>query len=79
MHTQGSFNDTKNSSIGCIIPNFPLPEGEYYINVRARSQKMGVLDDVEYAAKLYVVGGDFYGTGKIPGITKGVLVNHYWD
>jgi len=79
LHTEEKYHRTANrNTTECIIQKFPLPEGEYFINIRARSQNLGVLDDIEYATKLNVVGGDFYGTGKIPEITKGVLVNHFW-
>jgi lipopolysaccharide transport system ATP-binding protein len=80
LHTEEKYHRTANKTAAeCIIQNFPLPEGEYFINIRARSQNLGILDDIEYATKLHVVGGDFYGTGKIPEITKGVLVNHFWE
>ncbi|MEP6846588.1 MAG: ABC transporter ATP-binding protein, partial [Panacibacter sp.] len=61
----------------CSIPRLPLFGGTYYINIYIKSLE-GVLDDVEFARELHVVDGDFFGTGKIPGIRKGMFVMHNW-
>lgn len=64
--------------ITCAIPRLPLFGGTYYINIYVQSQE-GVLDDFEFARELHIVDGDFFGTGKIPGIRKGMFVDHNWQ
>ncbi|MEM6532636.1 MAG: ABC transporter ATP-binding protein [Myxococcota bacterium] len=49
----------------CRIPRLPLPSGTYRIGVRL-SEGYDTLDRIDDAAKLDVVGGDFYGTGQTP-------------
>ncbi len=60
------------------IPHFPLSEGTYYINLWCDIN--GVLADwVREAGLVTVVGGDFFGTGRvIPESHGGVLVKHAW-
>lgn len=66
------------SYIECIVPKFPLFEGEYKVNLLCYSKSVGILDEVEDVLKFEVIDGDFFGTGKIPTIKKGLLVEHYW-
>jgi lipopolysaccharide transport system ATP-binding protein len=66
--------------IDFIIPELPLSNSTYYLT--SFIQTNGVVQDwVERAAKISVVDGDFYGTGRNyhPG-WEGlvVLVKHYW-
>lgn len=63
----------------CSIPRFPLFGGDYTINVQLYSRETGLLDEVETATVLSVIDGDFFGTGKIPVIRKGILVAHNWS
>lgn len=69
----------KNGTVNCIIPKLPLFGGVYYINIRIFSREAGLMDDVEFAKELTVVDGDFFNTGKIPGVKKGILVMHEWS
>jgi lipopolysaccharide transport system ATP-binding protein len=66
-------------NVSCMIPKFPLFSGTYYINTLCYSKTLGVLDEIEHAIKLEVEDGDFFGTGKLPTIKKGIIVNHTWS
>jgi lipopolysaccharide transport system ATP-binding protein len=61
----------------CEIPNFTLIPGEY--RIQATLSIGGVIvDRVEDAASLTVIGSDFYGTGRMP--TEGTCVlEQTWD
>lgn len=61
------------------IPQFPLPEGNYNINLWCEVN--GILADwVKEASTITVVGGDFFQTGKTtPQKHGGVLVKHTWQ
>lgn len=65
--------------VTCTIDRLPLFGGTYYVNIQIYSLENGIHDEVEFARELTVVDGDFFGTGKIPGVRKGVLINHTWD
>lgn len=59
------------------IAKFPLPEGEYYLNI-----ELAWKEDRRYipkACKIYVENGDFYGTGILSSWKKGVLVEYNWS
>jgi len=66
------------SYIECVIPKVPLFEGLYKLNLLCYSKSVGVLDEIEDVIEFEVVDGDYFGTGKIPNIKKGLLVDHYW-
>ncbi|CAN5310066.1 ABC transporter ATP-binding protein [soil metagenome] len=68
----------KSGSVICSIPRLPLFGGTYYINVQIFSRQEGLVDDVDFARELTVVDGDFFGTGRIPGVRKGMFVTHSW-
>ncbi len=64
--------------ITCVIPNLPLPPGEYSLTIWSKSSR-DFLDKVENAAMLTVQDGDFFGSGKLPySGFRGVLVPHVW-
>ena len=65
--------------VTCTIDKLPLFGGTYYVNIQIYSLENGIHDEVELAKELSVIDGDFFGTGKIPGIRKGILINHTWD
>jgi len=65
--------------VTCTIDRLPLFGGTYYANIQIYSLENGIHDEVEFAKELSVVDGDFFGTGKIPGIRKGILISHSWD
>jgi lipopolysaccharide transport system ATP-binding protein len=79
-HTNGTIDIIeKSGSIICSIPRLPLFGGAYYINVQIFSREQGLLDEVESAKEFSVVDGDFFGTGRIPVVKKGMLIEHNWQ
>ena len=77
FHTGETFVIYHGDSICCSIPNFPLIDGEYSINIRLLENNE-IIDDLETACYLKVEEGDFYGSGKITAIKHGVLLKHSW-
>ncbi len=67
-----------NHYVTCTIPKFPLPPGKYFLHLQALVNK-DIADEVEFATDIDVEEGDFFKTGKLPVINKGVLVDHYWE
>lgn len=57
------------------IPNIPLPPGEYTFNIKSASGKT-YLDNIDSAGCINVEKGDFYGSGKVDNISRGLLVPH---
>lgn len=49
----------------CRVPRFPFRSGQYYIDLGANIDGVKA-DRVHRAVTLDVIGGDFYGSGKIP-------------
>jgi lipopolysaccharide transport system ATP-binding protein len=66
-----------NGCIVCEIPNIPLFSGNYTISLQCLVG-FDVADELENAVSLNVEDGDFFGTGKLPAVKSGVLVNHNW-
>ena len=67
--------------LDCIIDRLPLSKGEYFLDPFLESNRI-IQDWVEAAARLSVLDGDFYGTGRNypPGWEgKTVLVKHRWE
>lgn len=58
-----------------VIPRFPLPNGNYTIQLTCRTEN-GVADDIEQATEFTVVGGDFFLTGREQINKEGVLVDY---
>jgi len=58
----------------CSIPKLRLIGGNYSIHLRCNSNKE-IVDEIEFAASFSVTEGDFFKTGRIPGINS-VLVEH---
>jgi lipopolysaccharide transport system ATP-binding protein len=75
--TTYNLSPTDNGKLTCIVPNFPLPNGNYTIQLSCFSID-GVKDDIENALDFEVVGGDFFGTGKEQISKEGVLVKNYF-
>ena len=69
----------KSGRLVCSIPRLPLFGGTYNFNLTVQSQESGLLDEMETVQELNVVDGDFFGTGKIPAIRKGMFVMHNWN
>jgi lipopolysaccharide transport system ATP-binding protein len=78
-HSTGLFQVSEDGSVVCTIPKLPLFGGTYYLNITIFSLESGLLDEVELAKELAVMDGDYFNTGKIPGVKKGVLVSHHWE
>ncbi|HEX8295854.1 MAG TPA: ABC transporter ATP-binding protein [Chthoniobacteraceae bacterium] len=65
----------------CRIPRLPLPAAAYRVGFLLNAQAVGgrVLDSIEYAIDLPVATGDFFGTGILPAVQRGVcLVDGEW-
>jgi len=62
----------------CIIEDLPLMPGRYHLNLFCHAN--GYLgDEVQRAATIWIVDGDYYGSGKVPPRGYGsVLVDHKW-
>ncbi|MBN1597127.1 MAG: ABC transporter ATP-binding protein [Bacteroidales bacterium] len=60
------------------IPKFPLPAGIYFMHITVVDNNQ-LLDEISFARQLSVEDGDFYGTGMIPHLKQGVLVEHFWE
>jgi lipopolysaccharide transport system ATP-binding protein len=75
-----SFNVIKGEGkISCIINRFPLSEGSYTYKIFA-SQRNITLDMVERAGDINVIGGDFYGSGKVPPLNRpSVLIGYKYE
>lgn len=73
--------DQEAGQVVCTIDRLPLFGGSYFINIQIYSIGQGaqVHDEIEFTRELTVVDGDFFGTGKLPGVRKGVLIAHNWD
>ncbi len=78
-HTYGLINTiSKSGSVICNIPKLPLFGGNYNIHIQIYSRESGLLDEIELYKAFTVIDGDFFGTGKIPAVKKGLLVSHHW-
>lgn len=66
------------SKLRCVIPEFPLPKGSYIVRLTCFSRD-GIQDDIEAAAEINVVGGDFFNTGKEQNLPEGVLVKNTFE
>lgn len=63
--------------LSCIIPRMPLIPGDYRITVEIRSGG-DIADYIEGAFVLSVVGGDYFGTGRMSSHSP-VLLDHKWE
>jgi lipopolysaccharide transport system ATP-binding protein len=64
--------------ITCVLPRLPLNQGDYFVAVWC-GMKNSTYDLVWNAAKIHVVAGDFFGSGKLPSIEHGVLlIDQHW-
>ena len=78
-HSADLIQVNKSGEAVCVIPKLPLFGGTYSINLTIYSQEIGLTDEIESIKELDVSDGDFFGTGKIPGIKKGLFVAHNWQ
>jgi lipopolysaccharide transport system ATP-binding protein len=66
----------------CHIPRLPLPPTKYRVHysIRAQSKIKEAIDELDAAAEFSVVGGDFFGGGRLPPPRSGVcLVDARWE
>jgi lipopolysaccharide transport system ATP-binding protein len=67
----------KNRKLSCEIPKLPLTAGDYPFNLYA-TVRGETADWVKDVGKVCVIGGDFYGTGRVVGHSDGFLVSNTW-
>jgi lipopolysaccharide transport system ATP-binding protein len=78
-HSSASFYPQATSGTAtCVIEKLPLNEGIYSINVLCVDNH-DVADEIDNAYSFHVEKGDFFGTGKLPNVTQGMLVSHSWE
>ncbi len=78
-HSSTSFYPIATSGIAtCVIEKLPLNEGVYSINVLCVDNH-DVADEISDAYSFNVEKGDFFGTGKLPNVSQGILVSHSWE
>jgi lipopolysaccharide transport system ATP-binding protein len=66
-------------TLRCTIPKLPLTPALYNVGLWCQVGST-VADRIDNAAKLEVISGDFFGTGKLPAKkNRAVLVDHQWD
>lgn len=66
--------------INCIYPSLPLQVGNYYLNVAIYHNDGSYIDQIIHAYEFSVCEDDFYGTGRLPGQTKGcVILENSWE
>ncbi len=60
----------------CCVKNLPLPSSIYRLDYVLRSAPLGgvTLDGMDSAVELTVEGGDFFGSGQLPGVHSGVAL-----
>jgi lipopolysaccharide transport system ATP-binding protein len=68
---------SKDGSITLEVNNLPLPNGIYYYHLQVLVDKE-ISDEIEFVGEFAVEAGDFFRTGKIPGLKGGVFINHKW-
>lgn len=79
--TGDSFSDLgKSGYFALTIPRLPLPPGNFRLSYHIRSGTVAEYHDgLQDALELQVEGGDFFGTGHVPGLSAGVcLVDGRW-
>ncbi len=70
--------DHLNGVATCVIPKFPLNNGEYFYNVIAYNNNE-IVDWVKNAGMIEVEYGDFFGSGRVNSSKyNGVFVEHSW-
>ncbi len=69
----------KGLKVRCLIPKLPLNEGSYRYNIYC-SMNTEVMDGLEYVGYFHVSLGDFFGTGKLPDKSEGlILFTQKWE
>jgi lipopolysaccharide transport system ATP-binding protein len=69
----------KNGQFACHIPNLPLLPGRYDVRIWCKVEEKKA-DDISSAFSLDVIGGDFFGTGKLqPHDVGDLVIPHSWE
>jgi lipopolysaccharide transport system ATP-binding protein len=80
--TGDEFDDVpQTGAFVCRISRLPLPEGSYRLDysVSPKRPRDAILDKLDKAMHVDVIGGDFYGNGKLPRLRDGLcLVDASW-
>ena len=73
FHANSGFEPNRNwsvsseeQSISCEILSLQLTPGEYRVDLAIMNGQMQLLDMIEGAFRLTVIGADYYGTGRVP-------------
>jgi lipopolysaccharide transport system ATP-binding protein len=71
----------KNGTIICRFEKFPLMNGQYNLRLWLGHLRNMVIDDVPFAAKVYVLKADVYTTGVLPDHNNGgvCFAPHSWE
>lgn len=75
--TIGLLQLTKKGKIKIEIPKLPLKPGEYSISILAKRDGE-LLDEVGFAKKFIIEGGNFFNSGKMDKYNADMLVMHNW-
>ncbi|UII27793.1 ABC transporter ATP-binding protein [Fulvivirga maritima] len=67
------------NSISCTLNKLPLFDGNYSIDIRIASVDRSILSDYVDVVSFYVDSGDYFGSGELPKLNDGVLVEHYFS
>lgn len=69
----------KFGQIVCRIPELPLLPGRYNVSIWCKLEEQ-LADQIDHALSIDVLGGDFYGTGKLQASQNGnMIVKHAWE
>jgi hypothetical protein len=71
-------DNSNDGIIECKIDELPLPSGEYFLNVIAKSSSQ-MLDHIQNAIVLDVKERDFYRQKKKDSYNEPFFVKHTWD
>ena len=76
-HSSKIFKKISVNFVDCKIKKIPFFGGTYNLTLSVFINNQ-LSDHIDYAAKLYIEMGDFFGTGKVPHNKQGLLVDHQW-
>lgn len=66
------------NQVKLVIPRMPLLDGKYYYHLQGVVNSE-IADEIEYAGDFHIEEGDYYGSGKLPKIKHGVLIEQKWS
>jgi hypothetical protein len=66
-------------TVRCNIPELPLLPGTYFVWVGCASNETAI-DAVDRVLEINIVGGDFYGSGRLPSTDNAkIVLRSRWD